>query len=132
MSYAREDSPTVTALKARIAALRKQIAADRQLLAGDGTEGKAYADLMSTYGDLLLDQQFAQAAYTSAMAFLSTSRADLEQHHTFLMDFLAPTLPEDSPQPRSWENVLLVLVASSLVALTGSLIAAALREHAHL
>lgn len=132
LSYAREDSPLVQSLKARIAALRKQFDVDRQLLAGQGTEGKSYADLMSTYGDLVLDQQFAQGAYTSAMAFLESSRTNIEQHHSFLVDFLAPTLPGDSTLPRSWKDLLLVALASALVAVTGSLILAALREHAHL
>jgi capsular polysaccharide transport system permease protein len=132
LSYAREDSPLVQSLKARVSALKKQFDLDRQLLAGQGSEGKSYADLMATYGDLLLDQQFAQTAYTSAMAFLTTSRTNLEQHHTFLVDFLAPTLPKDSTLPRSWLDLLLVALASALVALTGSLILAALREHAHL
>jgi capsular polysaccharide transport system permease protein len=132
LSYAREDSPLVQSLKARIAALKKQFDVDRQLLAGQGTDGNSYADLMSAYGDLLLDQQFAQTAYTSAMAFLETSRTNLEQHHTFLVDFLAPSLPGDSTLPRSWLDLLLVALASALVAVTGSLILAALREHAHL
>ncbi len=132
LSYAREDSPLVQSLKARIAALRKQFDVDRQLLAGQGSEGKSYADLVSTYGDLLLDQQFAQGAYTSALAFLTTSRTNLEQHHSFIVDFLAPTLPADSTLPRSWLDLLLVALASALVAMTGSLIFAALREHAHL
>jgi capsular polysaccharide transport system permease protein len=132
LSYAREDSPLVESLKARITALKKQFEVDRQLLAGQGTDGKAYADLMSTYGDLLLDQQFAQGAYTSALAFLTTSRTNLEQHHTFLVDFLAPNLPGDATLPRSWLDLLLVALASALVAVIGSLILAALREHAHL
>jgi capsular polysaccharide transport system permease protein len=87
---------------------------------------------MSTYGDLVLDQQFAQGAYTSAMVFLESSRTNIEQHHGFLVDFLAPTLPGDSTLPRSSKDLLLVALASALVAVTGSLILAALREHAHL
>jgi len=132
LSYAREDSPLVQSLKSRAAALKKQIDADRLVLAGEGAEGKSYADLASTYGDLLIDQQFAQTSYTSAMAFLTTSRTNLEQHHSFLVDFIAPTLPGDSTLPRVWEDLLLVAIASALVTVIGSLIIAALREHAHL
>lgn len=132
LSYAREDSPLVQSLQARAAALKKQIDVDRVLLAGQGTEGKSYADLAGTYGDLLIDQQFAQSAYTSAMAFMETSRANLEQHHAFLVDFLAPNLPGDATLPRTWLDLLLVALGSALFAVTGSLILAALREHAHL
>lgn len=129
LSYEREDSPDVKSLKARIEALRKEIAVDRSLMAGD-QGAKPYADLLAAYEDLLLDQKFAQDAYTSAMTFLSTSRTALAQQHSYLIDFLTPTLPEDATEPRGARNVLVVFLASVLLWLTGSLVASALREHA--
>lgn len=138
LSYAREDSPIVKTLQSRVAALKKQIVASRGLLAssgGDKTAGaladKPYAELLAAYQDLLLDQTFAQDAYTSAMSFLNTSRAALQHQHSYLIDFLAPTTAQDATEPHSTRNVFLVLIASLLVWLTGSLILAALREHAH-
>jgi capsular polysaccharide transport system permease protein len=129
LSYAREDSPTVKALKARIDALKQQIAADRSLLAGSRSD-KPYADLLGAYQDLLLDEKFAQDAYTSAMAFLTSSRAELERQHAYLVDFIAPSLPQEATEPRSARNVLVVLLGSALLWLIGTLVASAMREHA--
>jgi capsular polysaccharide transport system permease protein len=129
LSYARPGSPQVRALQARIAALKEQIAADRRLLAGS-SDKKPYADLLASYESLMLEQKFAQDSYTAAMAFLNKSRADLMHQQTYLVDFLPPTLPQDATEPRSGRDVLLVFIASLLICLTGSLIAAALREHA--
>jgi capsular polysaccharide transport system permease protein len=129
LAYAREDSPTVKNLRARIAALRKQISENRGLLAG-GQQDKPYADLLASYEGLVLEQKFAQESYTSAMGFLSSSRASLAHQHAYLIDFLSPTLPEEATEPRSTRNVLVVLIASILLWLTGSLVVSALREHA--
>jgi capsular polysaccharide transport system permease protein len=132
LSYARPNNPQVMALKARIAALKEQIAADRGLLAGDAASpgSKPYADLLAAYEDLLLDQKFGQASYTSAMAFLSSSRASLVQQHTYLIDFLAPTLPQDALEPRRARDVVMAFSASVLLCLVASLVSSALREHA--
>lgn len=130
LSYAREDSPAVRQLRSRIAALKKQISENRGILAGDQPKEKPYADLLASYESLMLDQKFAQEAYTSAMAFLSSSRASLAHQHAYLVDFLAPTLPEQATEPRGARNVLVVFLASALLWLTGSLLASALREHA--
>lgn len=138
LSYAREDSPMVQTLKSRVAALKKQIVASRGLLASTPSEklagdlaDKPYADLLAAYGDLVLDQSFAQDAYTSAMTFLNTSRAALQHQHSYLIDFLAPTMAQDAIEPHSVRIVIVVLIGSIIVWLTGSLIGAALREHAH-
>jgi capsular polysaccharide transport system permease protein len=129
LSYAREDSPTVKALKARIDALKQQIAADRSLLAGNPSD-KPYAELLGAYQDLLLDEKFAQDAYTSAMAFLTSSRAELERQHAYLVDFISPSLPQEATEPRAARNVLVVLLGSALVWLIGTLVTSSIREHA--
>jgi capsular polysaccharide transport system permease protein len=138
LSYAREDSPIVQTLKSRVDALKKQIVASRGLLASTPSEklagdlaDKPYADLLAAYGDLVLDQTFAQDAYTSAMTFLNTSRAALQHQHSYLIDFLAPTMAQDAIEPHSVRIVIVVFIGSLIVWLTGSLIGAALREHAH-
>jgi capsular polysaccharide transport system permease protein len=130
LSYAREESPAVKTIEAQIAALRTQIGETRTLLAGD-EKGKPYADLLGAYEDLLLNQTFAQSTFTSAMGFLESSRAALAHQQKYLIDFLAPTLPEDAVEPTSIRNVVVVFLASVLLWLIGSLVAAALSEHAH-
>ena len=118
LSYAREDSPIVQTLKSRVDALKKQIVASRGLLASTPSEklagdlaDKPYADLLAAYGDLGPDQTFAQDAYTSAMTFLNTSRAALQHQHSYLIDFLAPTMAQDAIQPHSVRIVIVVLIS---------------------
>lgn len=129
LSYAKPSSPQVKALKAHIEALKQQIAADRGLLAGNGVE-KPYADRLAGYEDLVLKQKFAQDSYTAALSFLSSNRATLAHQQAYLVDFLAPTLPQDPTEPQRGRAILLTLLASALLWLTGSLVTSALREHA--
>jgi capsular polysaccharide transport system permease protein len=131
LSYARPDSPLVKGLQSWVDALEKQMGADRGLLAGNTATKKNYARLLGEYEDLLLDQKFAQTIYTSALAFLDSARAATMHQQTYLVDFVKPNLPEDSTEPKSALDVTLVLIATLLAFLTGSLIVAALREHAH-
>jgi capsular polysaccharide transport system permease protein len=131
LSYARPDSPLVKGLQAWVAALEKQMGADRGLLAGGKQANKNYARLLGEYEDLLLDQKFAQTIYTSALAFLDSARSATMYQHTYLIDFVKPNRPEDSTEPKSALDVTLVLVATLLAFLIGSLVVSALREHAH-
>lgn len=131
LSYARPDSPLVKGLQSWVDALEKQMGADRGLLAGNTATKKNYARLLGEYEDLLLDQKFAQTIYTSALAFLDSARAATMHQQTYLVDFVKPNLPEDSTAPKSALDVTLVFIATLLAFLTGSLIVAALREHAH-
>lgn len=131
LTYARPGNPQVKSLKARIDALKKQIKGDRNLLAGPDSE-KPIANVLADYEDLLLNQKFAQDAYTSARAFFASRRAALAHQQTYLVDFLPPTLPDQATEPRRIRDVVLVFLASGLVWLAGSLIGSALREHARL
>ena len=131
LSYARPDTPVVQGLQSWIAALEKQMRSDRGLLAG--AEGnKNYASLLGQYENLLLEQQLSQAIYTSALSLLNSARAATLRQHTYLVDFIKPTTPQEATEPRAVRNVLLVLAAASLAYLVGSLVVAALRDHRHL
>ena len=130
LSYARPDSPLVKGLQSWVDALEKQMGADRGLLAGKESN-KNYARLLGEYEDLLLDQKFAQTIYTSALAFLDSARSATMHQQTYLIDFVKPNMPEDSTEPKSALDVTLVLIATFLAFLIGSLVVAALREHAH-
>jgi capsular polysaccharide transport system permease protein len=131
LSYARPDTPVVQGLQSWIAALEKQMRSDRGLLAG--VEGnKNYASLLGQYENLLLEQQLSQAIYTSALSLLNSARAATLRQHTYLVDFIKPTTPQEATEPRAVRNVLLVLAAASLAYLVGSLVVAALRDHRHL
>jgi capsular polysaccharide transport system permease protein len=126
---ARDDSPPVKSLKSQIEALKSQIAVDRELMASKSGD-KSFSSVMSAYEDFMLKQKFAQEAYAAALANLTMKRADLEHRHTYLLDFLSASLPEEATEPHAARNVALVFLASVLTWLTGSLLVAALREHA--
>jgi capsular polysaccharide transport system permease protein len=130
LSYARSDSPMVKSLQAYIAALEKQMQSDRGLLAGSQAK-KNYAFLLGQYEDLMLDQQFAEAIYTSALSLLNSARAATIHQHTYLIDFIKPSLPDESIEPQATRNLIVVFLASFLAYLIGSLVASSLREHAH-
>ncbi len=123
----RPESPQVRAQKALIAGLEKQIAEDRSVLAG--TPKSVYADLLGEWEGLLIEHKFAETAYTSAMAFLETTRADTLRQHSYVIDFVPPTLPEEATEPQRIRNTIVVFLGSLLTWIILSLVVSTMREH---
>jgi capsular polysaccharide transport system permease protein len=130
-SYLSEDATQVKLLRTRIEALKNQIAADRGLLVG-GKDTTTYVDLLAKYQNLLMEQKFAETAYTAALAFLATTRADAVRQHSYVIDFVPPSLPQEATEPHRVRDIVLVFFVSLLVYVIGTLVVSALREHAHL
>ena len=127
-TYMRDDSPKVISLKARINALDQQIRKERIRLTGKRPE--AVSSLASEYEALTVEHEFAQKQYLSALTSLEAARIRTESQSRYLVAFIQPTMPEKALWPRRFYSITIysaiILVFYSL----GSLIVAAVREHA--
>ncbi len=130
LSYLQPTSPQVVAQKVRLRALENQIQSNQARLAGADTS--VYADRLREYQNLALEEHFAESMYTSAMAFVESSRADVQRQHNYVIDFVPPMVPEVATEPDRVRSVLTVFIIACLTYAIGALLITAIREHARL
>jgi capsular polysaccharide transport system permease protein len=128
LAFLRADSTQIKALRARIDALQQQIAAEEQRLAS-GSNGTINMKL-AQYEELLFEQEFAQAAYTSALTFLDTARLTSQRQRNYVIDFVEPSLPEEAIRPERVKAITFTAVVGILIWVVGSLLLRAIRENA--
>jgi capsular polysaccharide transport system permease protein len=97
-SFAQPNDPRISSNDVRIAAISKRIDAERTNLQGNVTDSKL--DIFSEYEDLLVQQEFARASYTQALAGLATASADARRQARYVAVHVAPTRAEQSLYPQ--------------------------------
>ncbi len=96
---ARENDPRITQAERRISVIEDRIAAERAVLGTDSTTGIAFADLVGDYERLLVDQEFAEQAYTTSLAAFDGARNEARRQSRYLAAHIQPTLAEASGYP---------------------------------
>lgn len=127
-SYLQEDSSQIISIKARIQALEEQIRLEKIRLTGE--DDSTISSLAAEYEQLVLEQEFAQKQFMSAVASLESARIRAEQQNRYLVSFVPPTLPEEAMWPKRWYSILVSVACIVLAYALGSLTVAAVREHA--
>jgi capsular polysaccharide transport system permease protein len=97
-SFAQPSDPRIASNDIRIEAISKRIDAERAALQGNGADGKL--DIFSEYEDLLVQQEFARASYTTALASLASANAEARKQARYVAVHVTPTLAEQSMFPR--------------------------------
>jgi capsular polysaccharide transport system permease protein len=128
LSYMQEDNPAVFAQRALIASLERQLEFERSRLVNRETSD--YSELVGSYQNLLVEQGFAEAAYTAALGFLTTTRQDLQRRHAYLINLSPPTLPDEAVLPKRLWSIATVFVLSLLTFGILVLVVGSIREHA--
>jgi capsular polysaccharide transport system permease protein len=111
-SFAQPNDPRIASNDNRIQAITKRIDAERNALQGNISDSKL--DLFSEYEDLLVQQEFANASYTQALAALATARADARRQTRYVAVHVEPTLAEQSLYPQRYVIVLLTALFALL------------------
>ncbi|MGQ7793015.1 hypothetical protein ACUN0C_11450 [Faunimonas sp. B44] len=134
------NSPSVRVLDRQIAAMNRQISDQRARL-GSGGPGfsneqgvpvDAQRTLSSVYGDyteILLEEEFAQKAYTSALGALEAAITEGRKQQRYFGVFVEPRVPEVALYPERLLNTFLVFIAAAGLWAIGLLTVAAVREH---
>jgi capsular polysaccharide transport system permease protein len=124
--FFKPESTQIRALQAKIAGLEKQIVQEQRRLVADnsGTIGER----LLRYEELLLEQEFSQNAYTSALTFLESSRISSQKRRNYVVDFVEPNTPDQPTRPEKLKAILTVFVISFLIWGVGSLLLTAIRE----
>lgn len=108
----RLDDPRITQAELRVQVIETRIAEERRKLGRDG-DGEDYATRLAEYERLAVDREFAEQAYTAALAAYDQALAEARRKSRYLAAYIKPTLAEASEFPR--KEVLLGLAAFFLV-----------------
>jgi len=127
-SFMRDDSAQIKSLQARISALESQIAVEKARLTGG--DGNVLNEVVAEYEKLMIEHEFAQKQYVSALAAFEAARIRVESKSRYLIAFAEPTLPQEALYPERLKSILLVFGGSILIFGIASLVIAAVREHA--
>jgi capsular polysaccharide transport system permease protein len=127
-SYMRKESAKVVGLRARLDALEEQIIKEKLRLAGRGKD--TINSLASEYEQLTIEHEFTQKELVVAMQSLEAARIRAESKSRYLVAFIQPTLPDEPLWPRRGYSIGVSFAGILLIFGMGSLMVAAIREHA--
>jgi len=125
-SYMNSSSPQVEALRKKKDALDAQISREQKRLTG---EGGAMTNVLAEYEALRLDHELANRGYTSAIASLEAARIEAMKKRSYVVQIVAPHVPEEAEFPRRFRSVFFVFVGCSLLYGIGRLLVSGVRDH---
>lgn len=125
-------APRVQALRRRIATLDARIAEERTRL-GTGAQSqdanaRPLADVVGEYEELVVDREFAEQAYTLAMATYEQAQAEARRRNRYLAVHIRPTLSDEAEYPDRIVWLLSVTGLAFALWAIGLLVLANMRE----
>jgi capsular polysaccharide transport system permease protein len=123
------DAQPVQEQRRRVAALQRQI--DEQTRRLSGPADADIGDTIASFEPVVIEKEFAERAYESAMTSLELARVDADRQHRYLVRIAGPSQPDEPAFPRFWYAILTVLVVSFALLGIGTLLLASVREHAN-
>lgn len=110
------NDPRVSQANRRVEVIQKRIDAERRKLGlgTDGEEGVVFADLVGEYEGLIVDREFAEIAYTTALATHDAAVATASRQSRYLAAHVKPTLAQKAQFPERLKIVSLIALFSFL------------------
>jgi capsular polysaccharide transport system permease protein len=131
----KSDAPSMMALQRQAEAIQAQIDKQTEEMtgaansAGTARDRNALPDLLERFETLNGEKDFAQRAYTSALASLEQARVEAGRRQRYLAVYSAPALPQEAVQPRRLHNVLLLVFIATCLWGIGTLVVYSVRDH---
>ncbi|MEZ4326862.1 MAG: hypothetical protein R3B40_16720 [Polyangiales bacterium] len=122
------NAPEVVALRTRIAALQGQVDNQTARLSNGET---GFAATIAAFEPLMVEKEFAQHAYQSALTALEMARIEADRQNRYVVTVSRPSLPDAATHPDEVRGVLTVTVICFMLLGVGSLLLASVREHAN-
>lgn len=94
--------PRLAQARRRVEVIQNRIDAERAKLgvSGAGAGSSAFADLVGEYERLVVDREFAETAYTAALANFDAAQAEARRKSRYLAAYLEPTRAEAPIYPQ--------------------------------
>ncbi len=135
----RPDAPKMRALNQRVQSLAAQVAAQRRRLVQSGkSSGSSDARApglnhkIAKFERALIEKEFAQQALQSAVTSLEMARVEATRQHRYLVTIARPSEPDMPTHPRRAWGIFTVFILSLIATGIGTIVVAAIREHARL
>jgi capsular polysaccharide transport system permease protein len=106
----RDNDPRIVQAKRRIEVIRARISSERRNLGlgEDGEGGAVFASLVGEYEGLVVDREFAESAYTAALAAHDAALAEVRKQSRYLAAHVKPTMAQKAEYPERTKIVLLI------------------------
>jgi len=128
--YMRKDAPKVIALKNRIKSLQTQIRNENRRLTDPDEE--SLSSSIARFEPMILEKEFAEQAYQSALTSLEIARTEAAKQHRYLATIVSPSVPDEATHPERLMGILTVFLVTLATFGIGSLLLAAIREHSRI
>ncbi len=133
-SFMGAEAPSVKVLLSEIAGLERQLEEERAKLGrldlGKGGGLQSIGGLAANYEELVVDREFAEKSYLSALASLERARIEADRQQRYLAAFVRPTLPQEALYPKRILAICSVFGIALVLWALGVLITYAVRDHA--
>lgn len=130
-AFMQPDAPRVVALEERVRSLSAQVSEEsRRLVNPKGEKGLGSA--MALFDAAMVEKEFAQGAYQSALTSLEVARSEAARQHRYLATISKPSQPTDETHPKRLRGVVTVVLLSAMVLGMAMLLVEAVREHARI
>jgi capsular polysaccharide transport system permease protein len=133
-SFMSADAPSVTVLESEIKALERQVEVERAKLGkGAGAEQRgqeSIGGLVASYEELLVEREFSEKAYVSALSSLERARVEADRQQRYLASVVRPTLPQEALYPKRILAIASFFFICLVLWALGVLVVYAVRDHA--
>ena len=100
---------------------------------GSSAEGAAGGDSLaavaSRYGELVINQEFAEKSYLAALASLERARSEADATQSYLAVYMQPERPDSSTYPDRLKAILVVLAMAATMWAVGALGFLSIKDH---
>ena len=129
-SFMQPNAHKVVSLEQKVKSLQEQIENENRRLVDPSRRG--LSAVIAEFEPLLIEKEFAEKAYESALTSLELARTEAAQQHRYLAVIVSPSKPDEATHPERFIAVLTVFFISLAVFGIASLLIAAIREHARI
>lgn len=130
-AFMRADAPKVVALAQRVQSLNQQVKQENRRMV-EPRKGEGMHTTLAKFEAALMEKEFSEAAYAAALKTLEVAQAEASRKHRYLATIAQPSKPDEATHPRRIYGVFTVFAIALCLFAVGSLLIAAVREHARL
>lgn len=129
-SFMKPEAHQVQTLRQKIASLEEQVQNENLKLVDSQSQSLSVS--IARFEPLVLEKEFAEKAYESALTSLELARVEAAQQHRYLATIVTPSIPDEPTHPKRILGILTVFAVALAAFGILSLLIAAAREHAKL
>jgi capsular polysaccharide transport system permease protein len=128
-AFMQPNAPRVIEAEARVQSLSAQVSGENRRLVNPTNE-KGLSTTYAKFEAAMVEKEFAQSAYQSALTSLEMARIEGSRQHRYLATISRPSLADEETHPRRIRAVFTAFLLSMMLFGIISLMVATVREHA--